>query len=158
MTSTPQVFTMATKSPSTKGFRTMKHQVRMEVVAKTGKKSIDAGTILAELMVRSNEKESVEFFDIHGNPFDISHFPEPDEFKDRLAAETVVTGANTKVTMGFFMISAANMQRIKLSIGYSWLGQQNIYLRIQRMNFQHGTDLFFMGYNTMVHPMVANPK
>jgi hypothetical protein len=123
----------------------MRHQVRMEIVAKTGMKSIDVGTILAELMVRANEKENVEFIDINGDPFDISHFLAPDEFEDRLAAETVASGANTKVTMGFFMISSANMQHIKLSIGYSWLGQKNIYQRIQRMSFQHSTNLFFKG-------------
>ena len=55
------------------------------------------------------------------------------------------------------LISSANMQRIKMLMGYSWLGQKNIYLRIQRMNFQHGTNQFFLGYKTMVHPMVANP-
>jgi hypothetical protein len=157
MTSTLQVFTMVTKGSNTPRFCTMRHQVRMESVAKTGMKSIDAGTILTELMVRANKNENVEFIDINGDPFDISHFPAPDEFKDQLAAETVASGANTKVTMGFFMISSANMQRIKLSIGYSWLGQKNIYLCIQQMSFQHGTDLFFMGYKTMVDPMVANP-
>jgi hypothetical protein len=52
--------------------------------------------------------------------------------------------------------SSANMQRIKLSIGFSWLVQQQIYLRIQRMPFKHGTDLFLLGYATMVNPMVAN--
>jgi len=158
MTGTPQVFTMATTVPSAQRFRTMKHQVRMEIVAKTGKKSINAGSLLADLMARANEKENVDFLDIHGVPFDISHFPDPDEFAEKLAAETVVTGSTTKVTIGFFMLSSANMQRIKLSIGYSWLGQKNIYLRIQRMDFKHGTDLFFMGYKTMDNPMVANPK
>ena len=130
----------------------------MEIVAKTGKKSINAGSILADLMIRANEKENVDFLDIHGVPFDISHFPEPNEFEEKLAADTVMTGTTTKVTIGFFMVSSANMQRIKLSIGYSWLGQKNIYLRIQRMDFHHGTDLFFMGYKTMDNPMVANPK
>ena len=158
MSSTPQVFTMATKATGPPRFRTMKHQVRMEIVAKTGKKSINAGSILADLMTRANEKENVEFLDINGVPFDLSHFPDPNEFSDKLAAETVTTGTNTKVTIGFFMLSSANMQRIKLSIGYSWLGQKNIYLRIQRMDFKHGTDLFFMGYKIMDHPMVANPK
>ena len=109
-------------------------------------------------MTRANEKENVDFLDIHGVPFDISHFPEPHEFEGKLAAETVPTGSNTKVTIGFFMTSSANMQRIKTSIGYSWLGQNNIYLRIQRMDFKYGTDLFFMGYKTMDHPMVANQK
>ena len=136
----------------------MKHQVRMEIVAKTGKKSINAGSILADLMIRANEKENVEFLDIHSVPFDISHFPDPNEFEEKLAAETVTTGTNTKVTLGFFMISSANMQRIKSSIGYSWLGHKNIYLRIQQMDFKHGTDLFFMGYKIMDHPMVANPN
>ena len=158
MSSTQQVFSTVTRSPPTQRFRTLKHQVRMEIVAKTGKKSINVGTLLADLMIRANEKESVDFTDIHSNPFDISHFPDPNEFSERLAAETVTTGSNTKVTIGFFMISSANMQRIKLSIGYSWLGQKNIYLRIQRMDFKHGTDMYFMGYKTMDHPTFANPK
>ena len=156
MSSSKQVFTMATMSGSSNRYRMMKHQVCMEIVAKTGKKTIDVGTILTEVMHRANDKESVDFINIDGNPFDTSHFPEPDEFEDRLTAETVITGTSTKVTMGFFIISAANMQQIKLLIGYSWLHDQNIYIHTQRMNFQHGTDLFLMGYKIMVHPMIAN--
>jgi hypothetical protein len=56
------------------------------------------------------------------------------------------------------MISKATMQRIKLSIGFTRLTQQQIYLRIQQMPFKYGTDLFLMGYATMVHPLVANPS
>lgn len=152
-----QVFTVATKSSDSSRFRTMRHQVRMEIVAKSGKKSLDVASILSELMIRANEKETVDFIDANANPFDTSNFPEAEEFKDRLAAETVETRDSTKVTLGFFMISSANMQRIKLSIGFSWLTQQQIYLRIQRMPFKHGTDLYLMGYATMIHPMVANP-
>lgn len=151
MSSSKQVFTMSAKSGSPTRYRTMKHQVRVEIVAKTGKKTIDVGMILTEMIHRANDKENVDFIDIDGNPFDTSHFPDPDEFADRRAAETV-----TKVTMGFFMMSSANMQRIKLSIGYSWLREQNIYIRTQRMHFQHGTDLFLIGYKIMVHPMIAN--
>jgi hypothetical protein len=47
---------------------------------------------------------------------------------------------------------------IKLSISFSWLTQQQINLRIQQSPFQHGTDLFLMGYATMVHPLVVPPS
>jgi hypothetical protein len=156
MLSSKQVVTMSSKPGSSNRYRTMKHQVRVEIVAKTGKKTIDVGMILTEVIHRANDKESADFIDVDGNPFDTNNFPDPDEFKDCLAAETVISGTSTKVTMGLFMISSANMQRIKLSIGYSWLCEQNIYIRTQRMNFQHGTDLFLMGYKIMVHPMIAN--
>ena len=153
-----QAFTVATKPSDTSRFRTMRHQIRMEIVAKTGKKSLDVASILSEMMIRANEKETVDFLDANANPFDTTNFPEPDEFAARLATETVETRGSTKVTMGFFMISSANMQRIKLSIGFSWLAQQQIYLRTQRMPFKHGTDLYLMGYTTMIHPLVANPN
>ena len=157
MTSSTQVFTVATKSFDAPRFRTMRHQIRMEIVAKTGKKSLDVASILSEMMIRANEKETVDFLDAKANPFDTTNFPEPEEFEERLATETVETRDSAKVTLGFFMISSANMQRIKLSIGFSWLAQQQIYLRTQRMPFKHGTDLYFMGYATMIHPLVANP-
>jgi hypothetical protein len=156
MTSSTQVFTVANKSSNTTRFRTMRHQVRMEIVAKSGKKTLDVGFVLNELMQRANEKETVDFLDIKGNPFDTINFPEPAEFEDCLATKTVDTRNGTKVTLGFFMVSTANMQGIKLSIGFSWVVQQQIYLRIQRMPFKHGTDLFLLGYATMVDPMVAN--
>jgi hypothetical protein len=103
-----QVVTMSAKPGSSNRYCTMKHQVRMEIVAKTGKKTINVGMILTEVIHRANDRESVDFTDVDGNPFDTSHFPDPDEFEDRLAAETVITGTSTKVTMGFFMISSAN--------------------------------------------------
>ena len=158
MIGSTQAFTVATRPSDTSRFRTMRHQIRMEIVAKTGKKSLDVASILSEMMIRANEKETVDFLDANANPFDTTNFPEPDEFAARLATETVETRDNTKVTLGFFMISSANMQRIKLSIGFSWLAQQQIYLRTQRMPFKHGTDLYLMGYSTMIHPLVANPN
>ena len=130
----------------------------MEVAVKTGMKTIGVGRILSELMKRANEKENVDFLDVHGDPFDTVNFPEPDEFEDRLAVETVENRGNTKITIGFYMVSTANMQRIKLSIGFNWLTQQQIYLRIQRMPFKYGTDLFLMGYATLIHPSAANPS
>jgi len=158
MSRSNQVFTLASKASESSRFRTMKHQVRMEVAVKTGMKTVSVGRILSELMKRANEKESVDFVDIHGDPFDTIDFPEPDDFEERLAVETVETRGNTKITLGFYMISTANMQRIKLSIGFNWLTQQQIYLRIQRMPFKYGTDLYLMGYVTLINPAIANPS
>jgi hypothetical protein len=120
----------------------------MEIVAKNGVKNLDVGVILSELMVRANEKENADFIDVTGKPLDTIQFPEADEFTDRLGAETVKTSRNTKVTLGFYMISSANMQRIILSIGFPWLAQKQIYLRTQRMPFEHGTNM---------NPAIANP-
>jgi len=122
------------------GFKMLKHQVRMEVVAKNGMKKLDVGHILSDLMQKANEKEKVEFFDIHGKPFDINEFPEDQEFVERLGAETVETGKNSKVTLGFFMLSSATLQKIKKAIGFTWLTQQQIFIRNQRMPFTEGTD------------------
>ena len=41
------------------GFKMLKHQVRMEVVAKNGMKKLDVGHILNDLMQKANEKEKV---------------------------------------------------------------------------------------------------
>jgi hypothetical protein len=65
----------------------------MEIVAKSGKKTLNVGSVLNEMMQRTNEKETVDFLDIEGNPFDTFNFPEPVEFEDRLATETVKTSA-----------------------------------------------------------------
>jgi hypothetical protein len=154
--SSTKIVTTPTPSPTSQ-FRMMTHQVRMEIVAKNGVKSLDVGNILTELIVRANEKETVDFIDVTGKPFDNIQFPEADEFASRLGAETVQGARGTKVTLGFFMISSANMQRIKLSIGFPWLGQQQIYLRTQRMDFAHGTDMFLMGQLILEHPVVSNP-
>ena len=131
MSRSNQVFTLASKASESPRFRTMKHQVRMEVAVKTGMKTIGVGRILSELMKRANEKETVDFMDINGDPFDTLNFPEPEKFEERLAVETVENRGNTKITLGFYMVSTATMQRIKLSVGFNWLTQQQIYLRIQ---------------------------
>jgi hypothetical protein len=147
----------ATHPPGAQRLQMMKHQVRMEIVAKNGVKNLDVGMILSELLIRANDKENVDFINVTGKPFDNIQFPEADGFAARLGAETVETNRSTKVTLGLYMIRSANMQRIKLSIGFSWLGQKQIYLRTQRMPFEHGTDMFLMGQITMEHPTVSNP-
>ena len=136
----------------------LKHQVRMEVVAKNGTKKVNVGVILSDLMKRANEHDKVDFFDIHGTPFDNDNFPEDQDFIERLASETVQNARNTKITMGFYMVSSATLQRIKKSIGYGWLNQQQIYLRTQRMPFTEGTDMFLMGYKIMENTTIANPN
>ena len=143
--------------PNIQRYKMLKHQIRMEVVAKSGTKNLDVGNLLHELMIRSNEKETVEFQDVHGESFDTIHFPEANEFVTRLAVDKVETARSTKVTLGLYILSSAPMQHIKLSIGFSWLAQQQIYLRTQRMPFQHGTDLYLMGQMILVNPSVANP-
>jgi hypothetical protein len=110
MSCSNQVFTMARKAPDFPCFRTMPHQVCMEVAVKTGMKTVGVGRILSELMKRANEKENVDFIYIHRDPFDTIDFPEPDKFEERLAVETFENHGNTKITLGFFMISSANMQ------------------------------------------------
>ena len=136
----------------------LKHQVRMEVVAKNGTKKLDVGHILSDLIQKANEKEKVEFYDIQGNPFDNNNFPEDQESIKRLGAETVETGRNPKVTLGFYMTSSATLQKIKRSIGFQWLTEQQIFIRNQRMPFTEGTDLYLMGYMLMEHTSVANPE
>ena len=134
----------------------LKHQVRMEIVVKDGTRNLNVGRILREFMIRANEKEDVDFHDADGDPFDINQFPDEDVFAKKLRAETVDTGRSKKVTLGFFMVSSASLHRIKLSVGFGWLGQQRIYLRLQRMPFQYGTDMYLMGFLTMEHPSVSN--
>ena len=128
----------------------------MEIVVKDGTRNLNVGRILREFMIRANEKEDVDFHDVNGDPFEINHFPDEEGFTQKLSAETVDTGRVKKVTLGFFMVSSASLHRIKLSVGFGWLGQQRIYLRIQRMPFKYGTDLYLMGYLTMEHPSVSN--
>ena len=77
---------------------------------------------------------------------------------ERLGAETVEGGRTQKVTLGFFMLSSATLQRIKRAIGYVWLTQQQIFIRNQRMPFTEGTDMYLMGYMLMEHTSVANPN
>jgi hypothetical protein len=139
------------------GFKMLKHQVRMEVVAKNGTKKVNVGVILSDLMKRANKQGKVDFFDIHGTPFDNDNFPEDQDFIERLASETVQNARNTKITMGFYMVSSSTLQRIKKSIGYGWLNQQQIYIRTQRMPFTEGTDMFLMGYKIMENTTIANP-
>ena len=110
------------------------------------------------MMQRANEQEKVDFFDIQGKPFDDTNFRGDQEFIERLGAETVETGHTSKVTLGFFMVSSATLQRIKRAIGYPWLTQQQIFLRTQRMPFTESTDMYLMGYMMMEHTSVANPE
>jgi hypothetical protein len=94
------------------GFKMLKHQVRMEIVAKNGMKKLDVGHILSHLMQRKNEQVKVDFIDIQGKPFDNTNFPEDQEFVEQLGAETVETGRNPNVTfLGFFMVSSATLRQ-----------------------------------------------
>ena len=55
----------------------------MEVVAKNGTKKVNVGVILSDLMKRANEHDKVDFFDIHGTPFNNDNFPEDQDFIER---------------------------------------------------------------------------
>ena len=73
-----------------------------------------------------------------------------------LAVEKVETGRTRKVVLGFYMQSCLYMNDIKSAIGIQWLQQQHIFLRPQRMSFEHGTNLFLIGYLPLEHPTTAN--
>jgi len=150
-------FKVTKTANSFQGFKMLKHQVRVEIVAKNGMKKLNVAHIINDLILKANEHEKVDFLDIKGQPFDNDNFPEDQEFVERLGAETVEMGKNAKVTLGFFMVSTANLQRIKKSIGFSWLHQQQIYIRNQRMPFSEGTDMYLMGYLLMEHTSFADP-
>jgi hypothetical protein len=136
----------------------MKHQIRMEIALEAGTERINVAGILRELMKRANATTAVKvmFADAKGTPTSYQTLPKGQEFATRMSVEKVETGRNNKVVLGLYMMSESNMQTIKTTIGFPWLRQHQIYMRHQRMSFDHGTDLFLIGYLVQEHPNFAN--
>jgi hypothetical protein len=135
------------------------HQIRLEIALESGLERINVAGIIKELMKRANstpEVVTVKFADIHGDPVTTQTLPKGQAFATRMAVEKVETGRTKKVVLGLYMQSTATMQVIKNAIGFPWLRQNQIYIRHQRMSFQHGTDLFLIGYLVKEHPTFAN--
>jgi hypothetical protein len=134
------------------------HQIRLEIALESGIERINVAGIIRELMKRANSTPDVhvKFADIHGESVTAQTLPKGQEFATRMAVEKVETGRTKKVVLGMYMMSSSNMQNIKTAIGFPWLRQNQIYMRHQRMSFNHGTDLFLIGYLVKEHPTFAN--
>ena len=131
----------------------MKHQVRMEMVVDAKTERVNVSGILREMMKRAgNGKSDTMFDDIHGNEFSLTDFPKTDTFAQRLSVEQVTLGSSKKVVLGFFIRTRKTFMDLKINIGFKWLQDNKVFLRLQNLSFEHGTDLSLLGYYIMEHP------
>jgi hypothetical protein len=129
------------------------HQVRMEILVQPEKKGINICDLLSNLMKLANSGQTlVDFKDADKLPIDPAHMPSEGSFKNRLRVTSVQTNKLKKVTLGFYMASSSSFAEIKNSIGLGWLRRYHVFLRQQHLSFEHGTDLYLMGYIVQEHP------
>jgi hypothetical protein len=132
------------------------HQVRMEILVQAEKKGINICDLLSHLMKLANSGHfTVDFKDADKLPFDPEHMPSEGSFPKRLRVTSVQTHKLKKVTLGFYMVSKASFSEIKNVIGLGWLRRHHAFLRPQHLSFEHGTDLYLMGYLIQEHPGFA---
>ena len=154
--SNDEFVTIVGKSRTPKAHGTM-YQIRMEVMLSRESRRINMAGILTEVVKRANlGNNTVRFLDVNKVPFTAVTVPSGKEFIERLAFATVESGKTRKMVLGFYMESKLLMLDIKLAININWLAQQKIFLRPHRMPFNHGTDLFLIGYITQEHPTTVN--
>jgi hypothetical protein len=133
------------------------HQVRMEILVQPEKKGINICDLLSNLMKLANSGQNlVDFKDADKLPIDPAHMPSEGSFKNRLRVTSVQTNKLKKVTLGFYMASSSSFAEIKNSIGLGWLRRYHVFLRQQHLPFEHGTDLYLMGYIVQEHPSFAS--
>ena len=133
------------------------HQIRMEIVVEAKTDRVNVSGILRELMRRTAQGNSVTTFkDTHGEDFSLDDFPSTSRFADRLGVEQVVLCASKKVVLGFFVTTTKSFLDLKINIGFKWLQEQKVFLRLQHLPFKFGTDLSLIGYYIMEHPRFGN--
>lgn len=134
-----------------------KHQIRLEITLSAESGKINVAGIVSEVVKRANSGLiPVRFFDVHDVPFNGVTVPSGKDFVTRLAVDKVEKGKTRKVVLGFYMQSRLHMSDIKAAIGLTWLQNNRIFMRPQRMAFEHGTDLFLIGYLAKEHPLTSN--
>ena len=129
------------------------HQIRMELMVEASKDKVQVAGILRELLQRAAQgKQVTTFEDVHGKEFSIESFPTNKTFAQRLGVEQVTFGPNKKVILGFFVKTPKSFMDLKINVGFKWLQEKKVFLRIQNLSFEHGTDLSLIGYFIMDHP------
>jgi hypothetical protein len=134
-----------------------KQQVRMELMLSPDSKRVNIAGILTELVARAaTGLIPTRFFDIHDVPFSSTNVPSGPDFISRFSVAKIEKGNTLKVALGFIVQSTMTLNDLKSAVDPKWLQQHNIFLRPQRMPFEHGTDLFLIGYLDHEHPYTAN--
>jgi hypothetical protein len=148
MTTTPKA---TTPNPIT-----IVHQIRMELMLEVDTLRINVGKITFGLFNRVQALGDIVFSDTHGKEITKDNFPQGQDFIERMMMTQVPSGRKKKIIVGFFISSKLSLADIKRGIGYNWLQDQHIYLRSQNMSFDHGVDLFLIGYWIKEHPSFMN--
>ena len=120
----------------------LRHQVRMEMVLDVKTERVNVSGVLCELMKRAgNEKTDTIFEDVNGHEFSLTAYPKTDTFMQHLSVEQVTLGNSKKVVLGFFIRTTKSFMDLKVNIGFKWLQDHKVFLRLQNLLFEHGTDL-----------------
>jgi hypothetical protein len=130
----------------------MNHRIRMEIMMEAGTPKVPVGQIVFDLFNRAQSNGEVTFIDTAGVTITKAEFPRGQTFIERFMVSQVPTGSRKKVLVGFSMTSKLGFAEIKRAIGYSWLHEQKVFLRVQNMPFEHGIDVFLIGYLIKEHP------
>jgi hypothetical protein len=134
-----------------------KQQVRMELMLSSESKRVNIAGVLTEFVKRATSASiPTRIFDIHDAPVRSTSVPSGDDFISRFSVAKIEKGKSLKVVLGFYLQSTMTLNELKTAVDRNWLQQQQIYLRPQRMSFEHGTDLFLLGYLVQEHPFTAN--
>ena len=135
----------------------LKQRVRMELMLPSDTKRVNIAGVLTKLVTRAmSTLNPTRFFDIHDVPFSSTSVPSGPDFISRFSVAKIKTKKSIKVVLGFYIQSTMNLNDLKTAVDPKWLQQQHIYLRPQRLSFEHGTDLFLIGYLVHEHPFTAN--
>jgi hypothetical protein len=132
--------------------RYINHKIRMEIMLEAATPSMNVGRVMFDLFNKAQSNGPVIFFDTDDVEITKDEFPKGKAFSERFMMQQVPTGAQKKVVMGFSMTSKFGLAAIKGAIGYSWLQQNRVYLRVQNMSFDAGVDVFLIGYLIKEHP------
>ena len=134
-----------------------KQQVRMDLMLSSESKRVNIAGVFTELVKRATSTVTpTRIFDIHDGPVLSTTVPSGEEFISRFSVAKIEQGKSLKVVLGFYLQSTMTLNDLKTAVDRKWLQQQQIYLRPQRMSFEHGTDLYLIGYLVQEHPFTAN--
>ena len=71
-------------------------------------------------------------------------------------AKCVKIKDGSKVLLGISIRSTNTLEEVKIAIGYNWLKANRIYLCIQPLRFEHGLEIFLLGYFVKIYLAFVN--
>ena len=117
-------------------------------------KKVNVVPLFTNLLSRAKTAGPITLLDTMMRSFDLDELAtiNSEVLTSRFLVESVKAKEGSKLLMGFAFRSENTLEEIKIAIGYEWLRGNRIYLRLNTLGFDHGLEMYLLGYFVKIHP------